>query len=144
MEKDDALNTLAKVFHNGEEMEGEDGAVMVVDLALWNEGCDAIEALIGGGGDDDDAARLYAQRPESEANGVERRVGGGLGEYVSCCPECWREGIATMIETSQTKGFVSCPRHGEITINQFLLRMVEAEKEISDRSLLPIHGLPLT
>ena len=48
MEKDDALNTLAKVFHSGEEMEGEDGAVMVVDLALWNEGCRAIEALIGG------------------------------------------------------------------------------------------------
>lgn len=48
MEKDEALNTLAKVFHNGEEMEGEDGAVMVVDLALWNEGCDALEAVIGG------------------------------------------------------------------------------------------------
>ena len=48
MDKDEALNTLAKVFHNGEEMEGDDGAVMVVDLALWNEGCEAIEALIGG------------------------------------------------------------------------------------------------
>ena len=48
MEKDEALNTLAKVFHNGEEMEGEAGAVMVVDLALWNEGCDALEAFIGG------------------------------------------------------------------------------------------------
>lgn len=48
MDKDEALNTLAKVFHNGEEMEGYDGAVMVVDLALWNEGCEAIEALIGG------------------------------------------------------------------------------------------------
>lgn len=53
MEKDDALNTLAKVFHNGEEMEGEDGMVMVVDLALWNEGCEAIEALIGGEDDID-------------------------------------------------------------------------------------------
>lgn len=51
--KDDALNTLAKVFHNGEEMEGEDGAVMVVDLALWNEGCEAIETLIGGEEDDE-------------------------------------------------------------------------------------------
>ena len=48
MDKDEALNSLAKVFHNGEEMEGDDGAVMVVDLALWNEGCEAIEALIGG------------------------------------------------------------------------------------------------
>lgn len=53
MEKDDALNTLAEVFRNGEEMEGEDGAVMVVDLALWNEGCEAIEALIGGEEDEE-------------------------------------------------------------------------------------------
>lgn len=53
MEKDDALNTLAKVLHSGEEMEGEDGAVMVVDLALWNEGCEAIEALIGGEEDEE-------------------------------------------------------------------------------------------
>jgi hypothetical protein len=47
MRKDEALNTLAKVFHNGEEIEGEDGAVMVVDLVLWNEGCEALEELIG-------------------------------------------------------------------------------------------------
>jgi hypothetical protein len=53
MDKDEALNTLAKVFHNGEEMEGEDGAVMVVDLALWNEGCEAIEAVIGGEEDEE-------------------------------------------------------------------------------------------
>ena len=32
---------------------GEDGAVMVVDLALWNEGCEAIETLIGGEEDDE-------------------------------------------------------------------------------------------
>ena len=48
MDKDEALNSLAKVFHNGEEIEGDDGLAMVVDLALWNEGCEAIEALIGG------------------------------------------------------------------------------------------------
>ena len=53
MDKDEALNTIAKMFHNGEEMEGEDGAVMVVDLALWNEGCEAIEALIGGEEDEE-------------------------------------------------------------------------------------------
>lgn len=53
MEKDEALNTLAKLFHNGEEMEGDDGAVMVVDLALWNEGCEAIETLIGGEEDEE-------------------------------------------------------------------------------------------
>ena len=48
MDKDEALNSLAKLFHNSEEMEGEDGAVMVVDLDLWHEGCAAMEFLIGG------------------------------------------------------------------------------------------------
>jgi len=43
---DAALNTLAQVFHNGEEAEGDDGAVMMVDLALWNEGCEALESLV--------------------------------------------------------------------------------------------------
>ena len=75
MEKDDALNTLAKVFHNGEEMEGEDGAVMVVDLALWNEGCDAIEALIGGGGGD--AARVEAMNMQEESEKRFKKVGSG-------------------------------------------------------------------
>lgn len=53
MEKYEALNTLAKLFHNGEEMEGEDGMVMIVDLVLWNEGYEALESLIGGEDDDD-------------------------------------------------------------------------------------------
>ena len=44
--RDAALNTLAQVFHNGEEAEGDDGAVMMVDLALWNEGCEALESLV--------------------------------------------------------------------------------------------------
>jgi len=46
MEKDKALDTLARVFHYGEERECEDGAVMFVGMDLWNEGCEAIEALI--------------------------------------------------------------------------------------------------
>jgi hypothetical protein len=32
MDKDEVLNTLAKVFHNGEEMEGDDGAALVVEM----------------------------------------------------------------------------------------------------------------
>lgn len=46
--KDDALNSLAKLFHNGEEFEGDDGLIIGVDINLWNEGCEAIETLIGG------------------------------------------------------------------------------------------------
>ena len=49
---DAALNTLAKMFHNGEEVEGDDGAAMMVDMALWNEGCEALESLIGDGNDE--------------------------------------------------------------------------------------------
>ena len=53
---------------------------------------------------------------------------------VSCCPECWLENRATMIETSKNDGFVSCPHHGEMTISHFLLRTTEAEKELADRN----------
>lgn len=58
MNKDDALNTLAKVFHSGEEFEGDDGMEMAVDLALWNEGCEAVEMLIGG--EEDETAKAIA------------------------------------------------------------------------------------
>lgn len=44
-------------------MEGDDGAVMVVDLALWNEGCDAIETLIGGEEDEEVGAGNTARPP---------------------------------------------------------------------------------
>lgn len=47
MENETALNTLAKVTHNGEEVEGEDGLGMFVDMALWNEMCEAVETLVG-------------------------------------------------------------------------------------------------
>ena len=66
MDKDEALNSLAKLFHNGEEMEGDDGAVMVVDLALWNEGCEAIEALIGGEEDTGECSSCkHASKPDT-------------------------------------------------------------------------------
>jgi hypothetical protein len=52
---------------------------------------------------------------------------------VSCCPECWFENRATMIETSKNDGFVSCPHHGEMTISHFISRMTEVEKELADR-----------
>lgn len=44
----DALNTLAKMFHNADgEVEGDDGLAMLVSMDLWNEGCEALETLIG-------------------------------------------------------------------------------------------------
>jgi hypothetical protein len=44
-----ALNTLARLFHNGEEIEGDDGAAMMVDLSLWHEASEAFDSLIGDG-----------------------------------------------------------------------------------------------
>ena len=49
---DAALNTLAKLFHNGEEIEGDNGAAMMVDMALWHEASEAFDSLIGEGDDE--------------------------------------------------------------------------------------------
>ena len=46
---DAALNALARLFHNGEEIESDDGAAMAVDLSLWHEASEAFESLIGDG-----------------------------------------------------------------------------------------------
>ena len=43
----DALNTLFKMLHSGEEVEGYDGLAMLVPMDLWNEAQEAIELLIG-------------------------------------------------------------------------------------------------
>ena len=46
--RDAALNTLAQMFHNSEEMEGPDGMVVSIDLSLWHEALEAYEVLIDG------------------------------------------------------------------------------------------------
>ena len=38
---DGALNTIAAMFHSGEEIEGPDGLAMMVDMALWNDALNA-------------------------------------------------------------------------------------------------------
>ena len=43
----DALNTLCKMMHSGEEVEGDDGLAMLVPMDLWNEAQEAVELLIG-------------------------------------------------------------------------------------------------
>lgn len=45
--RDAALNTLAIMFHNSEEIEGPDGMAVSIDLALWHEALEAYEVLIG-------------------------------------------------------------------------------------------------
>lgn len=42
----DALNTLCKMLHSVEEVEGDDGLAMLVPMDLWNEAQDAIKLLI--------------------------------------------------------------------------------------------------
>ena len=66
--RDAALNTLAKLFHNGEEVEGDDGAAMMVDMSLWNEGVEALEFLVG----DDEIEGLVAPQPEPKDYNPER------------------------------------------------------------------------
>lgn len=44
---DSALNTIAAMFHSGEEIEGPDGLAMMVDMSVWNDALDAFEGIIG-------------------------------------------------------------------------------------------------
>lgn len=44
---DGALNTIAAMFHSGEEIEGPDGMAMMVDMSVWNDALDAFEGIIG-------------------------------------------------------------------------------------------------
>lgn len=44
---DGALNTIAAMFHSGEEIEGPYGLAMMVDMSVWNDALDAFEGIIG-------------------------------------------------------------------------------------------------
>ena len=44
---DGALNTIAAMFHSGEEIEGPDGLAMMVYMSVWNDALDAFEEIIG-------------------------------------------------------------------------------------------------
>jgi hypothetical protein len=57
----DALNTLCKMLHNGEEVEGDDGLAMLVPMDLWNEAQEAIESLVG---EDDATPQPAAKQAE--------------------------------------------------------------------------------
>ena len=61
---DDALNTLCKMLHNGEEVEGDDGLAMLVPMDLWNDAQEAIESLVG----EDDATPQPAAK-QAQASG---------------------------------------------------------------------------
>lgn len=56
----DALNTLCKMLHKGEEVEGDDGLAMLVPMDLWNEAQEAIELLVG---EDDATPQATAAGP---------------------------------------------------------------------------------
>lgn len=65
--RDAALNTLAQMFHNSEEMEGPDGMVVSIDLSLWHEALEAYEVLIDGY--DEVTLATSAQAQASDAEG---------------------------------------------------------------------------
>ena len=56
---DGALNTIAAMFHSGEEIEGPDGLAIMVDMALWNDALDSFEVIIG-----DEMVSRYAATEE--------------------------------------------------------------------------------
>jgi len=60
-QEEEALNTLCKMFHAGEEFEGPDGMITAIDLSLWHEGCEAIEMLVGG---EKDRCGKYQEKKE--------------------------------------------------------------------------------
>lgn len=78
-----ALNTLARLFHSGEEIEGDDGAAMMVDMALWNEGCEALESLIGEG--DDETLASSAARAVREPSRQHNWQPYGIGFKCDAC-----------------------------------------------------------
>ena len=47
MDRDEAINIIARVFHSGEEIEGPDGLAMMVDMTVWNDACEALEDIVG-------------------------------------------------------------------------------------------------
>lgn len=44
---DGALNTIAAMFHSGEEIEGPDGLAVMVDMSVWNDALDAFDEISG-------------------------------------------------------------------------------------------------
>lgn len=54
-EQDSALNKICELIHRGEEIEADDGLAMMVPMDLWNEACEAVEALVGQDQDEDQA-----------------------------------------------------------------------------------------
>jgi hypothetical protein len=64
----DAINTLCKMLHSGEEVEGDDGLAMMVPMDLWNEAQEAIESLVG---EDDATPQPAAMTPTTKAAVIE-------------------------------------------------------------------------
>ena len=68
-EQEDALNTLCKMLHSSEEVEGDDGLAMLVPMDLWNEAQEAIELLVGEDDDTEPSTPVQAEAPTaSNAN----------------------------------------------------------------------------
>jgi len=83
---DAALNTLARLFHNGEEIEGDDGAAMMVDLSLWHEASEAFDSLIGDGDGETlaSSAAPAVREPLTDARKLCTCDGAGRGPGRAC------------------------------------------------------------
>jgi hypothetical protein len=94
-ERDIALNTLAEMFESAEESEGEDGMLMSVDISLWNEGCEALEVLIGGE-DDVDPTIQHNKELEAEIKRLREHV-----DSLSCgvSREAWHDTAWSLLQS---------------------------------------------
>ena len=78
-QNEDAINTICRMFHSGEEFEGPDGLIMAVDLALWNDGCDALETIVGS---EEDVALLNGDVALSNASSGEPRAARAIAKAI--------------------------------------------------------------
>ena len=76
MDKDEAINIIARMFHSGEEIEGPDGLAMMVDMTIWNDACEALEDIVG----DLDEPSNYEQEFASCAKSPEWKAGALRGQ----------------------------------------------------------------
>lgn len=109
VQKDEALNTLCKVFHAGEEFEGPGGMIMAVDLALWNEGCEALEAIVGG--EEDNASPCAHPIPPAPSvisvpDEVREKVMEAVAEALGEAYDCTRVWSAWSYDTMGPEDFV--------------------------------------
>ena len=126
---DAALNTLAKMFHSGEEIEGDNGAAMMVDMALWHEASEAFDSLIGdgdgsadglggaGGGEKDpmydQAVEIVLKNRKASISLVQRHLKIGYNRAARLVEDMEKAGLVSAMSTSGQRDILVPARAAE-------------------------------